>query len=192
MAFGQNNNFNKNQNGDKKRTNFPINKFWGTNGRLELTMWLADGGAITIFTIKQEVGKDPSTNASVLENKGPNELPKFYLRMGELRGLIDVLEENVNKSDFSLCRDKGNDKGKITFDMRNNVLTITIDGTKQGSRTLTIDSISFGTSAKNAELKNIIESLKIAYKKSLTAKLDPEAFAFAVNGGGDDDTQTPF
>ena len=70
MAFGQNNNFNNNQNGEKKRTNFPLNKFWGTNGRLELAMWLADGGAITTFTIKQEVGKDPSTNASVLENKG--------------------------------------------------------------------------------------------------------------------------
>lgn len=191
MAFGQNNNFNNNQNGEKKRTNFPLNKFWGTNGRLELAMWLADGGAITTFTIKQEVGKDPSTNASVLENKGPGELPKMYLRMGELAGLIDALEENAGKSDFTITRDKGNDKGKLTFDMRNYVLTITIDGTKQGSRSLNIDSISFGSTVRNAELKNIIETLKIAYRKCITAKLDPETFAFAVNGGGDDEA-APF
>ena len=194
MAFSQNNNFNNNQNGgEKKRTNFPLNKFWGTNGRLELALWLADGGAITIFTIKQEVGKDPGTGASVLENKGPNELPKFYLRAGELGALVDVLDNAYkNGGDFSITRDKGQDKGKLTIDMRNNTLTVSIDGTKQGNRTVTIEPVVFGSTVKNGELKLIIDALKIAYHKAMTAKLDPEAFAFAVNGGGDDEDQAPF
>ena len=78
MAFQQaNNNFGGQNQGEKKRTNFPLGRaIYGTDAQLKLSIWNSDSAMYTIFSIAQAVGKDPSTGANVYEQKAPNELPR--------------------------------------------------------------------------------------------------------------------
>ena len=59
MPFNVNNNFNNNQQGttntDKKKTNFRIGKIWGSDGQLEVSVWVADMGVQTTLRIKSAV-----------------------------------------------------------------------------------------------------------------------------------------
>jgi len=186
MGFTQNNNFNNaNQNGDKKKTNFRLGKVWGSDGQLDVSIWLADTGVRAILSIKSAVGKDPSTGANVLEQKMPNELPRFFMNMDLLRAFIDVVDSTPDLGGLNIVLDKG-PSGKLTIAGQTNSIKMTIDSQKQGSRTITFDSIACGNKNIHASFKNLVEYLRIAYKKALTNKLDPDEFGMAVNGDGED------
>ena len=96
MGFQTNNNFNNtnNQNGDKKKTNFRIGKIWGSDGQIDVSVWVADTGARTILSIKSAVGKDPSTGNNVYEQKMPNELPRFFMNLDLSRVFIEDSPSN--------------------------------------------------------------------------------------------------
>jgi hypothetical protein len=59
---------------------------------------------------------------------------------------------------------------------------MTIDTQKLGSRTITFDSIACGNKNVHATFETFVEFLKIAYKKALLNKLDPEEFGMVVGG----------
>lgn len=189
MPFNTNNNFNNNSNnngGDKKKTNFRLGKVWGSDGQLDVSIWVADTGVRAILSIKAAVGKDPSTGANVLEQKMPNELPRFFMNIDLLRAFIDVVEATPDLGSINIVLDKGN-AGKLTIVGQGSSIKLTIDSAKQGSRTITFDSIGVGNKNIHAAFRNLCEYMKIAYRKALTNKLDPEEFSMAVNGGDNDD-----
>ena len=189
MPFNTNNNFNNNSNnngGDKKKTNFRLGKVWGSDGQLDVSIWVADTGVRAILSIKAAVGKDPSTGANVLEQKMPNELPRFFMNIDLLRAFIDVVEATPDLGSVNIVLDKGN-AGKLTIIGQGSSIKLTIDSAKQGSRTITFDSIGVGNKNIHAAFRNLCEYMKIAYRKALTNKLDPEEFGMAVNGGDNDD-----
>lgn len=187
MPFNTNNNFNStNQNGDKRKTNFRLGKVWGSDGQLDISVWIADTGVRAILSIKSAVGKDPSTGANVLEQKMPNELPRYFMNMDLLRAFIDVVDDTSDLGTLNIILDKGA-AGKLTIIGQGNTIKMTIDSQKQGSRTITFDSVAVGNKNIHASFKNLVEYLKIAYKKALTNKLDPEEFSMAVSGDNKDD-----
>ncbi|MBQ1759923.1 MAG: hypothetical protein IIZ94_09605, partial [Prevotella sp.] len=80
---------NQNQsNGDKKRTNFPVGRLFGSDAKLNVTIWNSDSAVYTIIAIAQSVGKDPTTGANVYEQKAPNELPRVFLNPENLETLL--------------------------------------------------------------------------------------------------------
>ena len=191
MGFTTNNSFNNtNQNGEKKKTNFRLGKIWGSDGQLDISLWVADTGVRAILSIKSAVGKDPSTGANVLEQKMPNELPRYFMNMDLLRAFIEVADKTTDYGALNIVLDKGA-AGKLTIIGQGNTIKMTIDSQKQGSRTITFDSVAVGNTNIHAAFKNLVEYLKIAYKKALTNKLDPEEFGMAVNGDNNGD-EAPF
>lgn len=192
MGFTTNNNFNNtNQNGEKKKTNFRLGKIWGSDGQLDISLWVADTGVRAILSIKSAVGKDPSTGANVLEQKMPNELPRYFMNMDLLRAFIEVADKTTDPGTLNIVLDKGA-AGKLTIIGQGNTIKMTIDSQKQGSRTITFDSVAVGSTNVHASFKNLIEYLKIAYRKALTNKLDPDEFSMAVNGDNSNGDEAPF
>ena len=194
MAFNNNNNFNNsgNQGGEKKKTNFRIGKIWGSDGQLDVSIWLSDTGARAILSIKSAVGKDPSTGANVLEQKMPNELPRFFLAANMMNAVINATAATPDLGKIALTIDKGNNN-KLTVMGQGNQIKITIDSQKQGSRTLTLDGIIVNGNCVHSDFNVLIDYLKICYKKALTAKLDPDEFGMAVgDSNGEDDGNVPF
>lgn len=194
MSFNNNNNFNNsgNQGGEKKKTNFRIGKIWGSDGQLDVSMWLSDTGARTILSIKSAVGKDPSTGANVLEQKMPNELPRFFLAANVMKAVIDAVAATPDLGKISLTVDKGNNN-KLTVMGQGNQIKITIDSQKQGSRTITLDGVIVSGNCVHADFLVLVDYLKICYKKAITAKLDPDEFGMVVaDSNGEDDGNVPF
>ena len=186
MAFTPNN-FNANQNngGEKKKTNFRIGKIWGSDAQMDISVWLSDTGVKTTISIKQAVGKDPSTGANVFEQKQPNELPRFYMNSDYLRALLMDVDRYDDPGNTKIIIDRGQNGGKFSIIGQGNSIKITIESPKNGSRTITLDSISVGERNVHASYVNFIEYLKIALKKSLTQKLDPEEFGMALQSSDD-------
>lgn len=189
MGFQTNNNFNNtnNQNGDKKKTNFRIGKIWGSDGQIDVSVWVADTGARTILSIKSAVGKDPSTGNNVYEQKMPNELPRFFMNLDLSRVFIEAVEHTHDLGSINMVIDKGGNN-KLSVVGQGNSIKLTIDSAKQGSRTITFESTSVGSMNIHASFKNLVEYIKIGYKKALTAKLDPDEFGMALGteDSGDD------
>jgi hypothetical protein len=188
MGFTPNNNFNANQNngGEKKKTNFRLGKIWGSDGQMDVSIWVADTGVRAILSIKAAVGKDPSTGANVLEQKMPNELPRYFMNLDLMRAFIDIVDSTTDLGTLNVVLDKGN-AGKLTVAGQGSSIKVTIDSAKQGSRSITFDSVACGNTNIHAAFKNLNELIKIAYKKALTNKLDPEEFGMAVGGSDDDE-----
>lgn len=192
MAFNQNNNFNNSNSngGEKKKENFKIGKLWGSDGQLEVSMWVPPTGARAILRIKSVVGKDPSTGASVLEQKMPNELPGFFMDINVLKAFLVAVEGASDYGALSFVIDKGGNN-KLTVAGQGGTIKMTIDSAKNGSRTITFESVAMGNKNVHAAFMNLHEYLKIAYRKALTSKLDPDEFALAVGGGNNDEDDLP-
>ena len=195
MAFNNNNNFNNsvnNQGGDKKKTNFKIGKIWGADGVLEVAVWCADTGVRSILSIKAAVGKDPSTGNNVLEQKMPNELPRFFMDAALMNAFINGIAQVSDLGTVNLVIDQGNNN-KLTVMGQGNQIKITIDSQKQGSRTITLDGVIVSGNCVHADFLVLVDYLKICYKKAITAKLDPDEFGMAVaDSNGEDDGNVPF
>mgnify|MGYP004643404433 CR=1 FL=1 len=196
MAFQTNNNFNSmnnaSQGGDKKKTNFRIGKVWGSDGQLDVSVWIADTGVRTILCIKSAVGKDPSTGNNVYEQKKNSELPRFFMSVDILRAILEAIEQTPDISSVNFCIDKGGNN-KLTVIGQGNSIKLTIDSPKQGSRTITFDATPVGSKNIHASFQNLVEYFKIGYKKALFAKLDPDEFALAVGGNDNESSDdTPF
>lgn len=169
--------------GDKKKTNFAIQNFFGTDARLYLSMWNADSAAYAIFMIKQEIGKDPSTGNSTYEQKAPKELPRVFLNTENLRALLDGLTGNQDAFEIAPRN------GKLIISGNNaETMTIKIEAA-QGTRTCTFKGVPIGSTFSMAQKENLIDMIRLTLKKALFAKLDPEEFG-AVMGDGDD--EAPF
>ena len=193
MPCQTNNNFNSmnnNQGGDKKKTNFRIGKIWGSDGQIDVSVWTADTGARTILSIKSAVGKDPSTGNNVYEQKMPNELPRFFMNLDLSRVFIEAVEGTPDLGSINFVIDKGGNN-KLTVVGQGNSIKLTIDSPKQGSRTITFESTPVGNKNIHASFKNLLEYVKIGYRKALTAKLDPDEFGMAI-GNDDSSDECPF
>lgn len=178
MPFQQSNNFQNNNGnmGEKKRTNFPVGKVYGSDAILNLTVWVSDSAVYTIFQIKQAIGKDPSTGANAFEQKAPNELPRVFLNPEYLCALIEAAKSNLPEITIA---PKAGSRLHITG-LNTNQIKITIETDKLGSRTITFDSIPVGSTNIAASWTNLQKLLAVAYKKALYAKLNPEEFATAL------------
>ena len=189
MAFSNyNQNNNNGQSGEQKKTNFKLGRVYGSNGRLDLTVWLADTGVRMTLMITQAVGTDPSNGKPMFEQRKPSELPRFYLNASHMRALIDVFEEyKGNFTNLSVVIDKGQNGGKFTITSNGSNVEMSITGTKQGDRSITLESVSVGPVNKASNLEVFIDLLKIAYKKALIQKLDPDEFSFVAGNGSDED-----
>lgn len=192
MAFSPNNSFNNTNNGGNsdKKTNFRIGKIWGSDGQLDVSLWIANTGVRAILRIKSAAGKDPATGATVLEQRKPNELPGFFMNIDVLRAFIDYVSTITDYGSMSFSIDKGNNN-KLTVIGQGNTIKMTIDSAKLGSRSITFDSIAIGNKNVHAAFINLIEYLKICYKKALTNKLDPDEFSMAVGTSSDDSDDLP-
>jgi hypothetical protein len=187
MAFQQNfNGGNSNQTGDKKKTNFPVGRLFGSDAVMNISVWNSDSAVYTILSIKQAVGKDPSTGANVYEQKAPNELPRVFLNPENLRAFIerakDIDQNNIN---FTLPLKNGS-KATVVGSATGQI-KITLETEKQGSRTVTFEAIPVGSTSINASWKNMIALLDVAMKKALYAKLDPEEFATALGASSSEE-----
>ena len=194
MAFNNNNNFgnsNNGQSGEKKRTNFPVgDKIWGQESVLTVSVWVANTGVKAIIRAKQIVGKDPSTGASVLEQKMSGDLPSFFIDTVYLNALITAMESCQDPGSINIVMDKGNGS-KFSMIGQGSTIKITIEHPKTGTRTCTLDAISVNNKNIHARFNVLLKYLQIAYKKALFNKLDPEEFAMigapTEESGNDED-----
>lgn len=183
------NNQNNNASGEKKKTNFPVGRLWGSDAIMNISIWNSDSAVYTIFSIKQAVGKDPSTGANVFEQKMPNELPRVFMNSDYLRALLTALKKaDANNVNIAISPKHGT---KMSIVGNNGQVKITVETEKQGSRTITFDPISCGSSNVNAAWFNMMELLDVAMKKALYAKLDPEEFGTAVASINVEDYEAP-
>lgn len=178
MPFQQSNNFSANngQVGEKKKTNFPVGRVYGSDAIMNMSIWNSDSATYTILSIKQAIGKDPSTGANAYEQKAPNELPRVFLNTEYLSAFIAGIDAKI--SDFTVSPKRGS--VVRVSGVGSNQIKLTIENEKTGSRTITFDAIPVGTLNHNASWENMTKLLKIAFKKALLAKLDPEEFAMAL------------
>lgn len=185
MAFMNNGSFggnNNQQGGEKKRSNFKLGKIWGTDGQLDVSVWIADTGARTILSIKSAVGKDPSTGSNVYEQKMPNELPRFFMTGGWARALVEAVKDK-DPGTLNLQMEKP-DHSKLSIVGQGNCVKLTIESPKSGTRTITLESVSVGNTTIHSEFLNLIDLIKVGQKKALYAKVDPDEFSVALNSEG--------
>lgn len=181
---------NQNNNGEeKKKTNFNVGRLWGADGVVDLSIWNSDKGVKTIISGKSSVGKDPSTGANVYEQKKPNELPRFFMNVNQVRAILDAVD-GVDPSTLNIVMDKGQ-AGKLTITGSNTEIKFTIDSCKAGigARTVTFPAINLGGRNIHSDFNIFIEYLKVCYKKGLYVKLDENEFGMAV--ASEDDANLP-
>lgn len=184
MAF-QNNNFGGNsaQNGEKKKTNFRVGRLYGSDGIFDLSIWNSDSAVFTIFMIKQAVGKDPASGANVYEQKAPSELPRVFLTPEYVRALLEAMKTaDGNNINITVTPKRGS---KLTMSGSNNQWKLSLETEKNGSRTMTFDAISVGSTNINASWKNLQDMLSVCLKKGVYSKLDPEEFGMAVSAASE-------
>lgn len=192
MAFQTSNGFNNQNNsqGDKKKSNFPVGRLFGSDAKMNMSIWNSDSAVFTIIAIAQSVGKDPSTGGNVYEQKAPNELPRIFLKPQDLAALLSVTKTlDINGSGtYPFAQKNGS---KLTISVSNAKVTITTETTKNGSRTITFDPEPFGSINVNGNWRLFTNYLEIAYKKALFAKLDQEEFGMAVAAAESAENEVP-
>lgn len=181
---------NQNQSsGDKKRTNFPVGRLFGSDAKMNVTIWNSDSAVYTIIAIAQSVGKDPTTGANVYEQKAPNELPRVFLNPENLETLLLGMNDiDINGTTTHVLPLKNG--SKLTIAVNNGKVTLTTETQKQGSRSITFEPITFASSNINANWNLFKKYLTIASNKALVAKLDPNEFAMVV-GQSTSDEEVP-
>lgn len=173
------NNQNNPQNGDKKKTNFPIGRLFGTDAKMNISIWNSDSAVYTIIAIAQSVGKDPSTGANVYEQKAPNELPRVFLNPEMLEAFVSSAKNlDINGNTTAVLTLKNG--SKLTVATNGGKVTITTETQKQGSRTITFDPVTFNSVNVNGNWNLFIKYLTIANNKATMAKLDPSEFAMVM------------
>lgn len=174
---------------DKKRTNFPVGRLFGSDGKLNVTIWNSDSAVYTIIAIAQSVGKDPTTGANVYEQKAPNELPRVFLNPENLETLLLGMNDiDINGTTTHVLPLKNG--SKLTIAVNNGKVTLTTETQKQGSRSITFEPITFASSNINGNWNLFKKYLTIASNKALVAKLDPNEFAM-VMGQTTSDEEVP-
>ena len=171
--------------GDKK-TNFRLGKFRGADGQLEVVTWVSDSAVFSIITIKQEIGKDPSTGRPTYEQKAPRELPRVFLNPEYLRAFIDGIELGLDTFDV---KPKPGVRLSVTG-TKTNQIVIKIETPDKGERSVTFNAIPIGEANSNAQWENFATIMTdVALKKALFAKLDPDEFGMVLGGsnGSDDE-----
>lgn len=188
MSFQSNNfggNFNNQQDGEKKRTNFRLGRFYGSDGILDLSIWISNSAVYTIFQIKSAVGKDPSTGMNVYENKAPAEIPRVFMNPENLRALLEAYKTGQDTIDIS--PKKGSRFTAIGINGSQIKITITEEKHPK-PREITFDAIPVGNSnVQNSNWKNMMDILQIALKKALTTKLNPDEFGEATTSSSDEE-----
>lgn len=199
MAFQQSNGFSNNSNyqggGEKKKTNFRIGKIYGVDGIMEVSVWVSDTGAKTILSIKSAIGKDPSTGNNVYESKMPSELPRFFMNLDIAKAFIDASAmSEPDKLHFSIeIKGSGNKLTVESINPRTIKLTIECPKVSSTPRSITFEAIPVGFADIHASYNNLVEMVKIGYKKTLQGKLDPEEFSMVLGNNDDGDTgESPF
>lgn len=177
MAFQQTNSqFASGNSGEKKKTNFRVGRVYATDGTVDVSVWNSDkGGCYCIISIKAAVGKDPSTGANVYEQKMSGELPSIVMNLEMVRAFIEAIKMQTSDN-FNIKLDT-NRGSAITVAVSGPTVKLTIDHTKNGSRTVTFDAVPVGSTSVNANWKNLIDMVEICFKKAIRNKLDPEEFA---------------
>ncbi|MBO4736654.1 MAG: hypothetical protein J5614_09715 [Paludibacteraceae bacterium] len=188
MSFQSNNfggNSNNQQDGDKKRTNFRLGRFYGSDGILDLSIWISNSAVYTIFQIKSAVGKDPSSGMNVYENKAPAEIPRVFMNPEWLRALLEAYKAGQDTIDIS--PKKGSRFTAVGINGSQIKITITEEKHPK-PREITFDAIPVGNSnVQNSNWKNMMDILQIALKKALTTKLNPDEFGEATSSNNDDE-----
>lgn len=163
--------------GEKKKSNFNVGKLWCPDGNLMVSIWNSDkGGCYTIISAKAFVGKDPSTGANVPEQKMSGELPSIFMNSEILRGLLDAIEDcrdDFGKLNITIDTNRGS---KMTMTGLGSSIKVVIESQKNGSRTVTLESIPVGNKNYHANFENLIKYLNICYDKAIRNKLDPDEF----------------
>lgn len=193
MPFIGNNNGSNGSNGygnnggeqPKQKTNFTIGRIYGSNGRLDVSIWISDTGVKTIFTITK--GLRDTDGKIIYEQKKPSELPRFFANPSILRAIaesIDVGKQNPGSMHSIIATPSG----KIEFVGQGEsvVINVTSNTDKiKDSRTITLDAVSCGNSVIHADLLNLDHYIKVALKHGLNSKLDKSVFDVG-NDDGDD------
>ena len=173
------NNQNNSQSGDKKKTNFPIGRLFGTDAKMNISIWNSDSAVYTIIAIAQSVGKDPSTGANVYEQKAPNELPRVFLNPEMLEAFVSGTKNlDINGNTTTVLSLKNG--SKLTVGCNSGKVTITTETQKQGSRTITFEPVTFNSVNINGNWNLFVKYLTIANNKATMAKLDPNEFAMVM------------
>lgn len=176
------------QAGEKKKSNFKIGKIYGSDGIMDVSIYKSDkGGVYCILSIKAAVGKDPSTGQNVYVQKMSGELPSIFMNMDVCHTFIEcskIFEPSTVKATIDTGRGS-----KMNIEGSDTAVKITIENQKTGPGTITLDAIPVGSTNVHATYKNLVEMVKIALKKMLTNKLDPDEFAMVVSS--DDESDLP-
>lgn len=166
---GYNNFQNNSNNSDKPKTNFRYGTIKTSDGKLEAGIWVSQYGITSKLLIRQAVGKDPSTNAPIYENKSPMELPQGLLDREKVQLFIRIIEEN----DYQNLNFQLPGTTTITVASENNNVKITLANSKTNdTRSITLEGFSNNGKVFNAPLYTLVQWYKIAYKKALTYRID--------------------
>lgn len=180
MAFQVTQNPMMNQGGEqKKKSNFRINRVYGSDGQIDVSVWNSDkGGCYTILSMKAAIGKDPTTGSNVYEQKMSGELPSICMNSEILFALLEAVKDaDPATLNASVDTKRG---AKMSIVGQGTSIKITVDNTKTGSRTITLDAVPVGTKNIHANWELLKKFLSIGLSKSIHNKLDPEEFAMAV------------
>jgi hypothetical protein len=179
------NNGNSNNGEPKQRTNFPLGKFKTADGRLDAGIWVSQYGIVAKMVIRQQCGKDPSTNAPIYENKAPMELPQALFDREKMNLFIRLVEANDYQNlNFQI---PGNTTTTVVSEGNNIKITITNTKTND-TRSITFEGFTNNGKTFNAQMYTLVNWFKMVYKKALTQRLDDADFNISSDSGSDEDT----
>ena len=191
MAFTQNNNFGSNSNGEKKKQNFRVGRIYGSDGQLDVGLYISDVGIVYgTASIKAAIGKNPSNGVTMYESGLNKDNPSVLLNTENIIALLKYFEkaDDAFISGINFTLDAG--RSKISFSGSDTDVKITIEN-KVGTKSITLSATPVGNKNVHASIYQFIEYLKIIIKKQLKNKLDPEEFSDISAGEGNDE-DSPF
>jgi hypothetical protein len=189
---GFNNNANTGNNGEAKvKRNFNIGKkLDGDEGALRVTIWNSDRGmTFTSIRITQLVGRDPTTNAPIYEQKMPNDLPSVLMNDRHVYCMLEAMKASeASTANFTIECGKG---ATISIQGQGTSFKVTIHNDK-GDRTATFKAIQVGSTAMFPEWKFIMDRLTICQKYMMTKNIDKDEFGAAITPATTTDEESPF
>lgn len=187
MAFMQNNNFgNNNNSGNGEKKSFKLGRIYAGDGQVDLGIYISASSTWVSIMAMKAIGTNPSTGALAMEQSQPQQLPSILLSTETARAFLDAVT-NVDPATLNFTINSGGKyHSSLTIQGSPSDVKITIKDDR-GERQVTLAAIPLGTKNIFASWSNLIDLVRVGFKKAMRHKMNPEEFAAEISSSDNDD-----
>lgn len=191
-----NNNFGNNMNGGQtEKSNWKIGRIFGKNPSdpskaavLEIGLYKSKYSVFATLSVRYEMGKD-SQNRIQFETGLNKENPSCLLNTENVESVLLLCDLLVKDPSKVSMLHYINDGGRSKLDIKGSETSCTFTVTSEiGTKSIQFDAIPAGFTNVHGCIPALRDMLKIAQKKQLTGKLDPDEFGTAADNNNDEDS----